>query len=33
MKEKRNKSKIDNQKENGKTCCLKSLLKNTKIEN
>jgi len=33
MKEKRNKSKIDNQQENGKTCCLKSLHKNTKIEN
>ena len=33
MKEKRNKSKIDNQQENGKTCCLKSLHKNTKLEN
>ena len=33
MKEKRNKSKIDNQQENGKTCCLKSLLKNSEIEN
>jgi hypothetical protein len=33
MKEKRNRSKIDNQQENGKTCCLKSLHKNTKIEN
>ena len=33
MKEKRNKIKIDNQQENGKTCCLKSLLKNTKLEN
>ena len=33
MKEKRNKIKIDNQQENGKTCCLKSLHKNTKIEN
>ena len=33
MKEKRNKIKIDNQQENGKTCCLKSLLKNSKLEN
>ena len=33
MKEKRNKSKIDNQQENGKTCCLKSLHKNSEIEN
>ena len=33
MKEKRNKSKIDNQQENEENCCLKSLLKNTKIEN
>ena len=33
MKEKRNKRKIDNQQENGKTCCLKSLVKNSEIEN
>ena len=33
MKEKRNKIKIDNQQENGKTCCLKSLHKNSKLEN
>ncbi len=33
MKEKRNKIKIDNQQENGKTCCLKSLVKNSEIEN
>ena len=33
MKEKRNKSKINNKQENGNKCSLKSLYKNTKIEN
>jgi len=33
MKEKRNKNKIDNKQENEKKLCLKSLHKNTKIEN
>ena len=33
MKEKRNKSKIDNQKENGEKSILKSLVKKSKIEN
>ena len=33
MKEKRNKNKIDNKQKNEKKLCLKSLLKNTKIEN
>ena len=33
MKEKRNRNKFTDKQENGKTCCLKSLLKNTKLEN
>jgi hypothetical protein len=33
MKEKRNKSKIDNQQENEENCCLKSLVKKSKLEN
>ena len=33
MKEKRNRNKFTDKQENEKNCCLKSLLKNTKIEN
>ena len=33
MKEKRNRNKFTDKQENEKNCCLKSLLKNSEIEN